>query len=215
MISRGAENAYTTSFRFNQCKGLNHTNGVIALLRDLTASSNTKVYTMRGRSFHTRGRYENIQPGLKGKQLTFEDSNNIGLQGKKDACIAAEKTVKKVSLDTYVKKELQSYINKRGQYNGIINLLSNPEFLIACYEEIKGKPGNMTKGTTDITLDGISYEWFKKTGGSLKDGSYIFSPARRVLIPKANGKMRPLIIGVTSPREKIITKALQVVLEVI
>lgn len=170
---------------------------------------------MRGRSFHTRGRYENIQPGLKGKQLIFEDSNNIGLQGKKDAGIAVEKTVQKVSLDTYVKKELQSYKNQRGQYNGIINLLTNPEFLIAGYEEIKGKPGNMTKGTTNITLDGISYEWFKKIGGQLKQGSYKFSPARRVLIPKANGKMRPL--GLTSPRdcEKIITKALQVVLEVI
>ena len=212
-IDRGAENAYTTSPRFNQCKGLRHTNGVIVLLRDLTASSNTMLLHTRGRSFHTRGRNEKILPGLKGKQLLLEESYNQSLQVKKDVSEAGplRKTVKKISLDTLVKKDLQSYINKRGQYNGLINLLSKPEFLIACYEEIKGKPGNMTRGTTDITLDGISSKWFEKIGGKLKDGSYQFSPARMVLIPKANGKSRPL--GINSPREKVIQKAIQAILE--
>ncbi|KAJ1566187.1 hypothetical protein HK096_000005 [Nowakowskiella sp. JEL0078] len=67
-----------------------------------------------------------------------------------------------------------------------------------CYRSIKSNPGNMTKGTTGETLD----------------GRFKFSPSRRVMIPKpGKSELRPLSIG--APREKIIQKALQVLLEVI
>jgi hypothetical protein len=43
-------------------------------------------------------------------------------------------------------------------YNNIIKqILSDPYFLIACYEEIKGKPGNTTRGVGKTTLDGINF----------------------------------------------------------
>lgn len=48
---------------------------------------------------------------------------------------------------------------------------------------------------------------------SLKDQSFQFKPVRRELIPKPNGKMRPL--GIPSPRDKIIQEVMKSILEVI
>lgn len=55
-----------------------------------------------------------------------------------------------------MKQELQKYKTKEKKFNGLVNLMSLPEFLVLCYEEIRGKPGNMTPGTDDYTLDGLT-----------------------------------------------------------
>jgi retron-type reverse transcriptase len=48
-------------------------------------------------------------------------------------------------------------------------------------------------------------------GEDISKGKFKFTPARQVMIPKASGGTRPLGIG--SPREKIVQKALTVILE--
>lgn len=98
---------------------------------------------------------------------------------------------------------------KINKYNGIINLIANPIYLIKCYEEIKSKPGNMSPGTRSITLDGIDKEWFIRTSTLMKQGKFKFTPARRVMIPKP-GKTGERPLSVANPREKIIQKALEV-----
>lgn len=46
----------------------------------------------------------------------------------------------------------------------------------------------------------------------IKENRFVFSPSRRVEIPKPNSnKTRPLTIG--SPRDKIVQKAIQLILE--
>jgi retron-type reverse transcriptase len=45
----------------------------------------------------------------------------------------------------------------------------------------------------------------------MKDRSFQFKPSSRVLIPKSNGKMRPL--GIPSPRDKVIQQAVRMILE--
>lgn len=72
----------------------------------------------------------------------------------------------------------------------------------------------MSKGTDDTTLDGISIKWFEKTASDLLTGNFSFSPARRVMIPKP-GKKEKRPLSVANPRDKIIQKALTVVLEAI
>lgn len=76
---------------------------------------------------------------------------------------------------------------------------------------IKSEPGNMTPGHVKETLDGISEKWFDKTTSDLRKEKFTFKPTRRVYIPKANGKMRPLGIG--SPRDKIIQEAFRAIIE--
>lgn len=65
----------------------------------------------------------------------------------------------------------------------------------------------------DLTLDGMSNEFIDKLANTLRSGEFQFKPARRVHIPKANGKTRPLAIA--SPRDKIVQEAMRMVLETI
>lgn len=71
----------------------------------------------------------------------------------------------------------------------------------------------MTKGMDKETLDGINVEWFIETSKKLREESWHSRPARRVYIPKANGKLRPL--GISSPRDKIVQQAMKLVLEAV
>jgi retron-type reverse transcriptase len=93
-----------------------------------------------------------------------------------------------------------------------IKNISNIKNLVAAYELIKSNPGNMTKGMDDITLDGINLSYFKDLQTSLKAGKFDFSPARRVRIPKpGKNETRPLTMA--SPREKIVQKAILMIME--
>lgn len=109
-------------------------------------------------------------------------------------------------------RSLLKYDND-GKCNNIFAVLSRIESLSDAYETIKNKSGNMVPGSTEETLDGISREWFVETAHKLVSESYTPAPSRRVFIPKANGKMRPLGIG--SPRDKIVQQSMRIALEMI
>jgi group II intron reverse transcriptase/maturase len=115
---------------------------------------------------------------------------------------------------TYVVDSLrQLKPEKDGIYTHITTrFLANPEFLKLAYARIKNKEDNLTSGGNHFTLDGISQKWFENTALRLKNGTYEFSPSRRINIPKKGSlKLRPLTMG--NPRDKIIQKAIQLILE--
>lgn len=155
----GNTTPFTTSRRFNPCKDLKQTGlNNFTLLRDLTAYAGPRPVT-RGRSFHTRGRAEKLLQDSKGSSLEQKSQTTKVLKKQKVSALTpykVRKAGKPVSLVTLVQKELQLYENSQGIYNGLINILKKPEFLVSCYEAIRGKPGNMTKGTTEETLDGLT-----------------------------------------------------------
>jgi len=155
----GNTTPYTTSSRFNQCKDLKQT-GInnFTLLRDLTASTEFSS-VLRGRSFHTRGKVERLLQNSKGSNLEQKHQATKALEISKVSGLTpykVRKAGKPASLVALVQKELQLYMNKQGIYNGLIEILRKPEFLVACYEAIRGKPGNMTKGSIEGTLDGLT-----------------------------------------------------------
>jgi len=107
-------------------------------------------------------------------------------------------------------RELMTY-HEDGRCTNAFNLITSKPILMAAYWALKSKPGMMTKGIDEETLDGINIKWFEKTSDNLIKERYQPKPARRIYIPKANGKMRPL--GIASPRDRIIQQAMKIVLE--
>nr|YP_010836056.1 hypothetical protein QLP54_mgp10 [Phyllosticta yuccae]WGC90071.1 hypothetical protein [Phyllosticta yuccae] len=173
--------------------------------RDLIAYGSNPT---RKRSFHS-----STFVGAKGNSVnTLDNKVTSDNTIKSEYKTKTKKPSVKYPLVDIVAQKLNNYLTKDGKYNKIIHLMSDPYFLIACYNEIKGKPGNMTKGTTKETLDGIKFEWFEKIANELKTGIFDFKP--RVEIPKPNSdKKRPLTIA--APRDKVVQKALQVIIEAI
>ena len=97
------------------------------------------------------------------------------------------------------------------QYERIYRLLYNPEMYYIAYQRIYTKQGNMTKGSDNRTIDGMTLKRIDSLINSLRDESYHPSPARRTYIPKKNGKKRPL--GIPSFDDKLLQEVIRMILE--
>jgi group II intron reverse transcriptase/maturase len=103
---------------------------------------------------------------------------------------------------------------KPGWVNGeLYRLMYRRDLFVVAYEKLKSVPGNMTPGADGSTLDEFSLRTIDNIIAQLRDESFQFSRARRVHIPKANGKTRPL--GIAPPRDKIVQEVMRMVLEAI
>lgn len=109
-------------------------------------------------------------------------------------------------------------LNEHGQssdykFERLYRILFNEEMFYAAYQNIYAKPGNMTPGTDGKTIDQMNIPRIRRIIESLKDESYQPNPARRVYIPKKNGKQRPL--GIPSFEDKLVQEVLRMILEAI
>jgi group II intron reverse transcriptase/maturase len=117
-------------------------------------------------------------------------------------------------LTTNIIKAVKSSKNKDGRHSNLLQIISSVDTLILAYLIIKGKKGVSAKGIDYETLDGINIGYFHRISSELKSGSFRFSPVRRVDIPKPNTTVtRPL--GISTPRQKIVQKAIDLVLNII
>jgi retron-type reverse transcriptase len=103
--------------------------------------------------------------------------------------------------------------NAEGKCVNAFEVMSQAGILREAYETIKSKSGNMVPGPDKETLDGITTAWFPRTSGNLLKESFQPRPSRRVYIPKANGKMRPL--GISPPRDKIVQQSMRIAMEMV
>lgn len=99
-------------------------------------------------------------------------------------------------------KLLHRDIEQMNKARNLTAILSNKNFLIGCYLNIKSKPGNITSGLDKQTLDGIHMKSFDEVCNSFRNRSYRFKPSRRIYIPKSTGKLRHLTMP--SPRDKVV-----------
>jgi len=93
----------------------------------------------------------------------------------------------------------------------VIKTISNIDVLELAYNLNKSKSSSLTKGLNKETLDGYSKFNLISASKLLQEGKFKFSPARIIEIPKKGGKTRKL--SIPSPREKVIQKAMQMVIE--
>jgi len=82
---------------------------------------------------------------------------------------------------------------KRGlPLEDVYRQLYNPELYLEGYDKIRRNAGAMTRGTTKETVDGMSLAKINRIIDDLRQERYRWTPVKRVYIPKANGKQRPL-----------------------
>lgn len=87
----------------------------------------------------------------------------------------------------------------------------NKELYLLAYGNIYSNQGAMTRGASAETADGMSVEKINQIIEAMRHERYRFSPARRVYIPKKNGKLRPL--GMPSWSDKLVGEVVRLLLE--
>ena len=87
----------------------------------------------------------------------------------------------------------------------------NKELYLLAYGNIYPNQGAMTPGASTETADGMSEEKIDQITGLMRRERYRFAPARRVYIPKKNGKLRPL--GLPSWSDKLVGEVVRLLLE--
>src|SRR5690242_17531658 len=86
--------------------------------------------------------------------------------------------------------------SKRLPLERVYQRLFDPELYLRAYGKIYRNDGAMTRGVTKETVDGTDLQKIHNIIGFLRWERYRWTPVRRVEIPKANGKTRPLGIPV-------------------
>lgn len=84
------------------------------------------------------------------------------------------------------------------------------EWYLKAYGRLYRNQGAMTRGITDETADSMSLGKIDTIIEALRFERYRWKPARRVWIPKKNGKKRPL--GVTTWSDKLVAEVVRMIL---
>lgn len=102
--------------------------------------------------------------------------------------------------------------NKR--FNRLVRLIVNPEWLMHAAEITLASGGAKTPGVDGVNKDKFianQFHYLEQIREELLAGTYQPNAARRIYIPKANGKQRPL--GIPTIRDRIVQRAILMVLE--
>src|SRR6266446_3389198 len=126
-----------------------------------------------------------------------------------------QRRLARMSQKTIARLERLQHLNSNREWinHDLYRLMYREDLYIIAYERIKSKPGNMTPGTDEETLDGFSLEAIREIIQEMRTEQFRFKPVRTTFIPKANGKMRKL--GIPCVRDKIVQEVIHMILEAI
>src|ERR1700704_2415272 len=93
----------------------------------------------------------------------------------------------------------------------LYRMMFNRELFLLAYGRIYSNQGAMAPGVTQETADGMSMAKIDRIIDALRHERYRFSPARRIYIPKKNGKLRPL--GLPTWSDKLVGEVVRLILE--
>ena len=99
------------------------------------------------------------------------------------------------------------------RFYALYDKISREDILVHAYAQCrsnKGAPGVDGQEFVDIEAYGVQ-RWLGELALALRQETYRPAPIRRVFIPKANGKLRPL--GISTLRDRVCMTAAMLVLE--
>jgi group II intron reverse transcriptase/maturase len=113
-----------------------------------------------------------------------------------------------------VQKRLEALpsLSKAGKrVNGLTRLLATQTLMEASVNRTRSNLGSSTPGIDGETLDGLTIKRINGWVRSMTEGSYHACPVKRVYIPKASGKLRPL--GIPTYADRMVQNAQREILE--
>ena len=97
--------------------------------------------------------------------------------------------------------------------NGLHRLMRSAHLYERAYVRVSRNTGALTPGIDGETFDGMTLEKLAGLARRVAEGTYRPRPVRRVYIPKANGKMRPL--GIPTIEDRLVQEVVRTILEAI
>jgi RNA-directed DNA polymerase len=111
------------------------------------------------------------------------------------------------------KLSMKAKQQKRFRFYSLYGLISHPETLKAAWQQVRANEG--AAGVDGISFTQIERQglepWLEELGREVRDKSYRCQAVRRVYIPKANGKLRPL--GIPTIRDRVVQCAVLLIIE--
>jgi retron-type reverse transcriptase len=123
--------------------------------------------------------------------------------------LATPKSVQKLQTALHAKAKAEAGY----RFYALYDKISRDDILAHAYAQCrsnKGAPGIDGQDFADIEAYGVE-RWLAELALALRQETYRPEPIRRVFIPKANGKLRPL--GISSVRDRVCMTATLLVLE--
>jgi group II intron reverse transcriptase/maturase len=114
-------------------------------------------------------------------------------------------------LITKLKHMVEKCKEKDGRYGNLIQIIGSLPIIKLAYLMVKSNLGISAQGVDISILDGINLKDLNKISQDTLSGKFKFSPVRHVIISKA-GKTELRLLGVINTREKIIQKAIEMII---